>query len=359
MAEEKHKKERNGVREVRALTTDERASFVIFSLYLFTFCLASFIYFEWLVLRVVGVTAASAGLFLFYAAFFNTEGRGNRNQSQHPVRTYLLSFFLVLLTLFLLRFVGGLIVDPKIAVITLYAGLALFLIIFRKAMIQVVSMLAISVFIFVTVHNWDRALSGNMTIKDAFEQCGQAMFRIGPIQDVANMLIAGNYVHYLNKVDYRNEQINILATRLVLDTDDDELRKTRALLDFVSHHIKYVSDPLDDVEFAKDPITTLIAGGGDCEDQALILCSLMESVGLKTYIAFTDDHVFALVRFSKRYDDLTVDPFVYLDGVPCYALDPADPEAQVGFSLASKFRIQHVFDVRKKMRAPFELYPED
>lgn len=359
MAEEIQKKKRSRVREVRALTTDERASFVIFSLYLFTFCLAAFVYFDSLVLKVVGVTAASAGLFLFYAAFFNTEGKGNKSQSKHPLRSYLLSFFLVLLTLFLLRFVGGLIENPKISVFTLYAGLALFLIIFRKAMIQVVSMLAISVFIFVTVHNWDRALNGDMTIKDAFQQCGQAMFRIGPIQDVANMLIAGNYVHYLNKVDYRNEQINILATRLVLETDDDDLKKTRALLDFVSNDIKYVSDPLDDIEFAKDPITTLIAGGGDCEDQALVLCSLMESVGLKTYIAFTDDHVFALVKFPKRYAELKAEPYVYIEGVPCYALDPADPEAQVGFSLASKLRIQHVFDVRRKMLTPFEFYPEN
>ncbi len=340
------------------MTTDERASFLILSLYLLMFCLTAFVYFDSLMLRIFGVTVASAGVFLFYAAFFNTEGGGDRSESKHPLRSYLLSFFLVLLTLFLLRFVGGLIDNPKIAMVTLYTGLSLFLIIFRKAMIQVVSMLAISVFIFVTVHNWDKALSGDMTFRHAIGQCGQALFRIGPIQDMANMLIAGNYVHYLNKVDYRNEQIHILATRKVLNTEDDELRKTVALLNFVSNEIHYVSDPADDVEFAKDPISTLIAGGGDCEDQTLVLCSLMESVGLKTYIAFTDDHVFALVRFSKHYPELTVDPFVYIDGAPCYALDAADPGARIGYSSANRLRIQRVFDVRHKSLAKFELYPQ-
>ncbi|QBG46821.1 hypothetical protein EGM51_05200 [Verrucomicrobia bacterium S94] len=80
-------------------------------------------------------------------------------------------------------------------------------------------------------------------------------------------------------------------------------------------------------------------------------------MGLKTYIAFTDDHVFALVRFDGKYSDLNVEPYVYIDNRPCYALDPADPGAQIGYSAASRFRIERVFDVRQKSMAYFELMP--
>lgn len=338
------------------MTTDERASFLILSIYMFMFCLTSFVYFDTLVLRIAGLTAATAGAFLFYAAFFNTEGGDERRKSKHPLRSYLVSFFLVLLTLFLLRLLGGLINNARIWAITLYSGLAGALILFRKALIQVVSLAAACIFIFVTAHNWERAVGGEMTFGQAVRQCGQALFRIGPIQEVSSMLIAGSYVQYLEKVDCTNDQINMLATRLVLDSGDDELRKTQALLDFVSNEIRYISDPGENLEYVKDPISTLIAGGGDCEDQALLLCSLMESVGLKTYIAFTKDHVFALVRFPHPYKNLEADPFVYLDGTPCYALDPADAHAQIGTSSARPEQVRRVFDVRSKTLAGFKLY---
>lgn len=356
MSKKEPTKKRKRVSEIRPLTTDERASFLILSLYMLIFCLSAFVYWDLLYLKILAVTSGIAGLFLFYAAFFNTEGRGEL-ESKHPLRSYLLSFFLMLVLLFMFRFVGGLIENGKQSMMLLYGGMLISLIIFRKAMIQVVSMVAACSFLFVTIHNWDAAVSREMKFKDALHQCGQALFRIGPIQDVTNMLIAGNYMNYLNKVDYRNEQINILATREVRGSGDDELKKTRALLDFVSNEIHYVSDPEDGIEYTKDPFATIISGGGDCEDQTLVLCSLLESVGVKTYIAFTPDHVFALVRFSETYSQLTVEPYVYIDGQPCYALDPADPGAEIGYSSASKLRIERIFDVRRKSLMHFDLLP--
>ena len=136
MTDQVQKKKHWRVHKVRALTTDERASFLILSFYMFLFCLSVFVYWDFLVLKILGVTSAVAGSFLFYAAFFNTEGR-NREESKHPLRSYLVSFFLVLLVLFLLRFVGGLIGNAKVSILTLYAGLFVALVVFRKAMLQV------------------------------------------------------------------------------------------------------------------------------------------------------------------------------------------------------------------------------
>ncbi|MBN2163755.1 MAG: transglutaminase domain-containing protein [Pontiellaceae bacterium] len=345
---------RMGRPDVRALTTDERASFLIVSLYMITFCIASFVYWDFLLLRILGVTSAVAGIFLFFAAFFNTEGKGTSN-SIHPLRSYLISFFLVLTTLFVLRLVGGLISDPSISVVVLYGGIAIALIAFRKALVQVISAMLVLVFLFVTFHNLPDIMSGRMGVKDSIRQCGQAIFQIGPIQDVSNMLMAGPYVAYLNHIDYRNEQINTMASRLVAHSNDDDLKKTRILLDYVSNDIYYVSDPDDGLEYTKSPITTLVAGAGDCDDQAVLLCSLLESVGVKTFIAFTDDHVFLLVQFPYSYNELKAEPHVYIDGKPCYALDPADPGAYIGRSAAKPEAIRRVFDARSKSMQRFSL----
>jgi hypothetical protein len=341
-------------RRVRPLTTDERASFVILSLYLVTFCVATFVYWQSLALMILGATAASLGIVLFVAAFFNSGETGD-TKSLHPLRSYLISFFLVLFTLAMLRFVGGLITHVMLSVVVLYTGLIVALIVFRKAMIQVISAIVALAFLFVTFHNLGDILAGRMDIKDAFRQCGQAIFRIGPIQDVANMLMAGSYVTYLNRIDYRDEQIRSLASKKAAHTKDDDLQKTRVLLDFVSNDINYISDPKDGLEYAKNPIDTLIDGAGDCEDQALLLCSMLESIGVKTYMAFTADHVFLLVEFDKTYPELTVAPSVYIGGVPCYALDPADADAVIGASVADPSEIEHIFDAREKKLAQFTL----
>jgi len=341
---------------VRPLTSDERASFIILSLYMFAFCVAAFAYWDSLALKILGVTAASGGLFLFVAAFFNTEAP-EKSKSIHPVHSYLINILLMVVILFTLRFVGGLITNIVLSVVVLYAGLIVALVVFRKAMIQVVSALLALTFLFVTFQKREDVLSGRLGFEDAVRICGKMIFRIGPINDVANMLISGQYVTYLNRIDYLNEQINTFAVRKVSRAGDDELRKAAALLDFVSNDIYYVSDPDDGLEHVKDPLTTLIAGAGDCEDQTLLLCSLLESVGVKTLIAFTDDHVFTLVCFSRNYPALDATPYVYVEGKPCYALDPSDPGAKIGEASDPREKLSRVFDVRSKKPVVFTFKP--
>jgi len=340
--------------KIRPLTTDERASFVILSLYMFIFCICTFLYWDALVLKILGVTSAAGGLFLFVAAFFNTEAP-EKSDSIHPLRSYLMSLFITLLVLFVIRLVGGAINNVVVAGIVLYGGVLVALVVFRKAVVQMVTVLLAVVFVLVTISNRHDVMVGHMTFTDAVRQCGHVVFRIGPIQDVANLLIAGNYMGYLSRIDYRNEQINILTIRTVADAGDDELKKTEAILDFVGGSIYYVSDPDDGLEYAKDPLTTLIAGGGDCDDQSLLLCSMLESVGVKTYIAFTDAHVFVLVRFSRDYSDLMAVPYLFIDGEPCYALDPVDPEARIGHCSVAPQAVERVFSVRGKELMHFSL----
>jgi hypothetical protein len=345
-------KQRWNPREVRPLTTDERASFVIVALYLVTFCISTFVFGCALELMIIGITAAVAGVFLFVAAFFNTEAP-EKSASVHPLRSYLVSFFWVLLTLFLLRLVGGLIKGFVLSVTVTYVGLIVALIVFRKAMIQVISSMLVLTFLFVTFHNLPDVLAKRMSFTDTVRQCGLAIFQIGPIQDVANVLLSGSYVSYLKHIDYRADQIRIMAAQKVAGANDDELLKTKALLNYVSNDIHYLSDPDDGLEYVNEPQITILAEAGDCEDQAVLLCSLLEAVGVKTYMAFTDQHVFVLVRFSKLYPELSVAPYVYIDDRPCYALDPADPRAVIGWSSALPIAITRVFDVRDRSMTRF------
>jgi hypothetical protein len=215
-------------------------------------------------------------------------------------------------------------------------------------------MLLVTFFV-ITISNWHDVLLGHIKFKNTLRQCGYALFEIRPIQDVASMMLAGNYMGYLSRIDYRNEQINILAIQTVAESNNDELKKAQAILDFVSNKIFYVSDPDDGVEFAKRPTVTLLAGGGDCDDQTILLCSMLESVGLKTYITFTDDHVFALVQFKDRSSSLKVKPFLYINGIPCDVLDASASDAIIGECTFSPLRVKRVFDVRKKASVHFSL----
>jgi len=310
-----------------------------------------------LVLKILGATAAAGGIFLFVAAFFNTEAP-EKSDSIHPLRSYLVSVFITLLVLFAIRFVAGIIDNAVWSMAVAGVGLLVALVVFRKALVQVATTLLAFVFLFVTISNHHDVLVGNMKFKDVARQCGHIVFQIGPVQDVANLLLAGNYMGYLSRIDYHDEQINILATRIVADTNDDEVLKTREILDFVSNDIHYISDPGDGVEYAKDPVSTLIAGGGDCEDQTLLLCSMLETVGVKTFIAFTDDHVFALVRFSQDQPVPGVAPHLFIDGIPCYALDPSDPGASIGDCGAAPHTVKRAFDVRRKAPVGFSVTPD-
>ena len=75
----------------------------------------------------------------------------------------------------------------------------------------------------------------------------------------------------------------------------------RAIYEWVQNEMIYISDPPDD--WFKQPLHTLMVGGGDCDDLAMLLCSLWRSIGFKTYLGFLPGHVFPgiiLARLSSK-----------------------------------------------------------
>jgi transglutaminase-like putative cysteine protease len=74
-----------------------------------------------------------------------------------------------------------------------------------------------------------------------------------------------------------------------------------ALFDMVKEKIKYVSDPRSH-DYWAPANETLKIGAGDCEDQAILLSSMIEAVGGTTRVYLTNTHAFAAVYIGKGTD---------------------------------------------------------
>ncbi len=66
----------------------------------------------------------------------------------------------------------------------------------------------------------------------------------------------------------------------------------------------YFSDPRNG-ELIQDPYDTISVMGGDCEDLTILLNSLMENLGIKTYVILSENHAYSLacdVNVSRLMD---------------------------------------------------------
>ena len=76
--------------------------------------------------------------------------------------------------------------------------------------------------------------------------------------------------------------VRFTALRIVQGTPQtDRLSEIRKIHGFVRDSIRYVRDARD-VEILQSPEVTLDIGQGDCDDKALLLSALLESIGFTT-----------------------------------------------------------------------------
>ena len=61
---------------------------------------------------------------------------------------------------------------------------------------------------------------------------------------------------------------------------DSGWRQAVAMFGYVKEHISYVPDPRG-INYVAPPAETVECGGGDCDDQAALVASLCEAVGLR------------------------------------------------------------------------------
>lgn len=81
---------------------------------------------------------------------------------------------------------------------------------------------------------------------------------------------------------------------------------------YVRKNVAFVSDPGDD--YVASACETLLSGGGDCEDHAVLLASLLESVGVDArVISIPGEHTFAGIVLDTGRTEGMCDKFLYFD----------------------------------------------
>jgi hypothetical protein len=98
---------------------------------------------------------------------------------------------------------------------------------------------------------------------------------------------------YIEKIVVDDAELKQLAAGLVEGYSDNE-GKVNAIYRYIVENFTYIADP-EHEEYIQSPFETLSVKGGDCEDLAILACSLLENLGIRTYLVLTEDHAYALV----------------------------------------------------------------
>lgn len=99
---------------------------------------------------------------------------------------------------------------------------------------------------------------------------------------------------YINEVIFDDVNLRAQAASIVAGGESgDKEYQINALYRYVVENFNYYSDPRSR-EFIQSPSETMKVKGGDCEDLTILLMSLLENLGIKTYIVFTEDHAYCL-----------------------------------------------------------------
>lgn len=102
----------------------------------------------------------------------------------------------------------------------------------------------------------------------------------------------------------------------------DELSEARALFVYVRDFIRYVKD-VHGVETLCAPAMTLQRMIGDCDDQVMLLCAMLEASGYPTRIVMTGYH-------GREYEHVYCQVFAAGQWIDC---DPIIPSAPFGYSV--------------------------
>jgi hypothetical protein len=86
-----------------------------------------------------------------------------------------------------------------------------------------------------------------------------------------------------------------------------------SIYDYVRMNVKFVEDPGN--EYIAKPCETIISGGGDCEDQAVFLASLLEAVGVDSFIIqIPGEHTFVGIAEEGDIEGVCENPVSFHGG---------------------------------------------
>lgn len=138
----------------------------------------------------------------------------------------------------------------------------------------------------------------------------------------------------IEAVNPRSSDVRTLATELARRFEAGNFKQARRIYEYVRDEIHYIRDPLP-FEDIQSPETTLKRLSGDCEDQAILLCSLLLAIGFETALLFADtdgdgqpDHVYSAVHIPNAPD--LYKPFANkkIEGKDLHNWIPLDPTSE-------------------------------
>ena len=110
---------------------------------------------------------------------------------------------------------------------------------------------------------------------------------------------------YLEKIELNNMDLRKKAFEIVYACPSgDKECQVNTIYRYIVENYNYRSDPRRD-ELIQTPQETINLGGGDCEDLTILQNSLLENIGIKTYLVLTVDHAYALacgLDIDKLFD---------------------------------------------------------
>ena len=113
-----------------------------------------------------------------------------------------------------------------------------------------------------------------------------------------------------------NPEIRQAATQAIfLTPEKNQLHEVDAIFRVVRDGIRYVRD-VHDVETLSTPMITLAGRLGDCDDQVMLLASMLESVGYPTRFVIEGYHD------PRQYEHVYLQVWVYDQWI---AMDPTEP----------------------------------
>jgi hypothetical protein len=98
---------------------------------------------------------------------------------------------------------------------------------------------------------------------------------------------------YTSKVLFDDDQFRTIAKQIASGCNGEQECQLYKIYRFLVTNFEYYSDPRNN-EYVQSPSETWNSKGGDCEDLGILLQTLLESIGIKTFSVFTTGHYYVL-----------------------------------------------------------------
>jgi len=122
------------------------------------------------------------------------------------------------------------------------------------------------------------------------------------ISGVGNEIVNYNYMDpilkkakpYINTIITNDNELKAYANAIISDcSSGDRECKINAIYRHIIETYTYANDSLD-VESIQTPQETIQKKEGDCEDLSILISSLLENIGINTYLVLTDNYVYSM-----------------------------------------------------------------